>query len=137
MLKKLLIGFVIAVALVGAVGMYYVFIYSVNHHRDVKEEIGISITANDLATAYQQNEVQANMSYLNKAVLVKGLVISVDKDQSGKTTLLLGDEASLSNVFITLKEVHKIPQKGDTVMVKGVCSGFLSDVVVADAVIEE
>ena len=48
---------------------------------------------------------------------------------------MLKSDDAFSNVFVTLKEVDKQPQVGNNIIVKGICTGFLSDVVIIDAII--
>jgi hypothetical protein len=68
---------------------------------------------------------------------ITGTIISIDKDQTGKITLMIGKADAFSNVFVTLSQISPIAQKaGDTITIKGVCTGALSDVVITDAVIE-
>lgn len=133
--KLLLIGLILAI-LIASATYYYVFVYSVNHHRDVNKEVAISISATDLSNAFSSNEQAANKMYLNKAIEVKGAVLSIAQDQSRQKTVLLGSEMELSNVFITLKDSSTAFKIGDTILVKAICTGYLSDVVLVDGVIQ-
>ena len=132
-----LIYAIAVVAITALGGYYYVFVYSKTHHRNVQSEKGLSIQADSLAVAFQANEKNANALYLNKAVTVSGTIVSIDKNQEGKITLLLGRADSFSNVSITLISTTPISQKiGKTITVKGVCTGALSDVIVTEGVVE-
>ena len=136
MLKKMIIfGFIIAL-LIAAAGYYYVFIYSVKHHRNVRDEKAITIAAGALAIAFSTNEKLANEQFLNKAIDVRGAVLSFNYDQVGQKTVLIGSEMEMSNVFITLKDSSKSFKIGDTICVKAICNGFLSDVVLTDGVLQ-
>lgn len=136
MIKKIiLIGFVVA-SLLAATGYYYVFIYSVEHRRDVQDEIAIAITATALSNAFSTNEKIANAQFLNKAIEVRGAVLSVDYDQTHQKTVLIGSGMDLANVFITLKDSSKAFKIGDTILVKAICNGFLSDVVLTEGVLQ-
>ena len=136
MLKKIiLIGFVLML-LLAATGYYYVFVYSVEHRRDVQHEIAIKISATDLSSAFSKNEKLANAQFLNKAIEVRGAVLSVDFDQTGQKTVLIGSDMDLANVFITLKDSSKGFKIGDTILVKAICNGFLSDVVLTEGVLQ-
>ena len=73
---------------------------------------------------------------MNKAIDVKGAVLSINYDQIGQKTVLMGAEMELSNVFITLKDSSKSFKIGDTIRVKAICNGFLSDVVLAEGVVQ-
>jgi hypothetical protein len=136
MLKKIVILGFIAALLIAAAGYYYVFVYAVKHHRNVNDEKAISISAGALATAFSTDEKRANAQYLNKAIDVKGAVLSINYDQIGQKTVLMGAEMELSNVFITLKDSSKSFKIGDTIRVKAICNGFLSDVVLAEGVVQ-
>jgi len=129
-----------AVALIAAIAFsvyYYIFIYSSNNHRQVQSETGIVITSDSLVAKYQADEKLANSLYLNKAVVVTGNLLSIDKNQEGKTTLVLGRSDSFSNVSITMSSNLPIAQKvGESITIKGLCTGALSDVVITDGVVE-
>ena len=129
-----------AVALIAAVAFsvyYYIFIYSSNNHRQVQSETGIVITSDSLVAKYQADEKLANSLYLNKAVVVTGVLLSIDKNQEGKTTLVLGRSDSFSNVSVTMISTAPITQKvGESITIKGLCTGALSDVVITDGVVE-
>jgi hypothetical protein len=131
---------IIAIALIAAIAFgvyYYVFVYSSQHHRQVQSEIGIVITSDSLVAKYQADEKLANSLYLNKAVVVTGVILSIDKNQEGKTTLVIGRSDSFSNVSVTMISTAPITQKvGESITIKGLCTGALSDVVITDGVVE-
>ena len=75
--------------------------------------------------------------YLNKAVEVSGTIVSIDKNQEGKITLIIGRADSFSNVSVTLISTAPITQKvGETITIKGVCTGALSDVIITEGVVK-
>ena len=131
---------IIAIALIAAIAFgvyYYVFVYSSQHRRQVQSETGIVITSDSLVAKYQADEKLANSLYLNKAVVVTGNLLSIDKNQEGKTTLVLGRADSFSNVSVTMISTAPITQKvGESITIKGLCTGALSDVVITDGVVE-
>jgi len=131
---------IIVIALIAAIAFsvyYYIFIYSSNNHRQVQSETGIVITSDSLVAKYQADEKLANSLYLNKAVVVTGVILSIDKNQEGKTTLVLGRSDSFSNVSVTMISTEPITQKvGSPITIKGLCTGALSDVVITDGVVE-
>jgi len=132
-----LIYAIAVVAITALGGYYYVFVYSKTHHRNVQSEKGIVIQADSLSAAYQANEKNANALYLNKAVEISGTIVSIDKNQEGKITLIIGRSDSFSNVSVTLISTTPISQKiGETITIKGVCTGALSDVIVTEGVVK-
>ncbi|MGZ3944349.1 MAG: OB-fold protein [Mucilaginibacter sp.] len=135
MWKKIIFGAIALVLVVATSGWYYVFEYSKTHHRNVENEDAVVVTATQIVKEYESNEKSANTKYLNKAIEVKGVVEKKEKDQAGNTTLTLKSGDQFSNIFCTLKSGAPAV-KDSVVIVKGVCTGFLSDVVLNDAVIE-
>ena len=132
-----LIYAIAVVAITALGGYYYVFVYSKNHHRNVQAEKGLVIQADSLSAAYQANEKNANALYLNKAVEVIGTIVSIDKNQERKITLIIGRSDSFSNVSVTLISTAPLSQKiGETITIKGVCTGALSDVIVTEGVVK-
>ena len=138
MLKKVILPLLI-IALVAAGAVYfYVFVYSVQNHRNINDEDAITVVADSLTQHFINDEAIANAKYLNKVLAVKGIVIDTASNQQGKATVTIGNASSMANVFVTLSErpVGAI-KLNDTIRIKGVCSGFLSDVVINDATIVE
>jgi hypothetical protein len=131
---------IIVIAFIAAIAFstyYYIFIYSSNNHRQVQYETAIAITSDSLVAKYQADEKLANSLYLNKAVVVTGNLLSIDKNQEGKTTLVIGRSDSFSNVSVTMSSDAPIAQKvGTPITIKGLCTGALSDVVITDGVVE-
>lgn len=136
MFKKLLIIGVVLVILSAAAGYYYIFIYSVQHRRDIEKENAIAISATALTSAFMTNEQAANQNYLNKAIEVRGAILNIALDQTGQKIILMGAETELSNVFVTLKDTSLSFKIGDTVLIKAICNGYLSDVVLVDGVVQ-
>ncbi len=135
MRNKILMS-VLALAVTGAFGVwYYVFQYSKTHHRSVESEEATYITASQIVKDFETNENAADAKYLNKAIELKGTILKKDRDQSGNTTILLKSGDQLSNVFCTLKPGIGIKRGNSVVVVKGICTGFLSDVVLNDAIL--
>jgi len=131
---------IIVVAFIAAIAFsayYYIFVYSSNNHRQVQSETGIVITSDSLVAKYQADENLANSLYLNKAVVVTGNLLSIDKNQEGKTTLVIGRTDSFSNVSVTMISTAPLTQKvGESITIKGLCTGALSDIVITDGVVE-
>lgn len=125
-----------SVILIAAAVLYYVFIYAAQHKRNVNDEKAIAISAVELVYAYNNNEAEANAKYLNKALVVEGIVKEVSQNQEGNTTITIDGANDFSAVFCTLKEVNNTVEVNKKVNIKGVCIGFTSDVVITDAYIQ-
>jgi hypothetical protein len=103
--------------------------------RNVENEKGIEVTASQLVKEYQQNEAEANKKYLDKAIQVSGNIGEVKSNQDGKVTVTLTSDDPFTGVFCTLKERASNITTGSPVIIKGICSGMLSDVRLSEAVV--
>ncbi len=135
MKQKILIGALITILIAIAAVWFFVFYAPTHFKRDVADEKGIQITAASLVKAYQENETNANALYLDKPIEIKGEIAETKTDQAGNTTITLKSEDPFASVFCTLKKAEPSLKVGQTITVKGICTGFLSDVVLKDAII--
>ena len=137
-MKKKIFLAVLSIGLLSAAAVYYyVFIYSANHRRSAEDEQCIVVSAADLVKQYQSSEATANAKFLDKALQVTGVVGEVKKDPTGNTTVTIKSDDAFAGVFCTLKKTETtLPVVGSTIVVKGFCKGFLSDVVITDAVLK-
>lgn len=136
-MKKTLIKVVLIFSillLVCIAGIWYFIFYKPTHYqRDVLAENSVSVTADELVNNYETNEHKGDSLFLNKAVTVTGKVTDVRKNQEGKTIIFLESKDPMSNVSCTLQSPANITP-GNNVTVKGVCAGYLSDVILIDGV---
>lgn len=133
--QKIFIGLITVVLLAVAAVWFFVFYAPTHFKRDVADEKGIQITAAALVKAYQANEPNANTMYLDKPIEIKGEIGETKLDQAGNTTLTLKSDDPFASVFCTLKKADPNLKAGQTITVKGICTGFLSDVVLKEAII--
>jgi flagellar basal body-associated protein FliL len=135
-MKKKIILSVLVLIVAFVAGVWFFIFYKPTHFkRDVADEKGIVTTSKEIVKEFQTNETTANAKYLNKAVQITGEVAEAKKDQTGKTTVTIKSDDAMSNVFVTLKDGTDQPVAGTMVNVKGLCTGYLSDVVIIDAVL--
>lgn len=120
----------VVVALLIAAG-YGVYVYTYNKpHRSV-QKADLTIEALQLLAEFEQDEAKANTMYLDKVIEVNGVVKDVMK-RDNSFTLLLGDPAALGSVSCALDSMSATDaygvKAGDTVIVRGICTGMLMDV---------
>ena len=135
-MKKIILS-VLVLALVGAAGTYYyAFVYSKNRKFDMVNAEAMTIEANALVKAFQENETEANKTYLDKVLLISGSVSATDQTQTGDRTLTLSSDDPFAGVMVTLDSTEAAAiNMNDKVTVKGFCKGFLSDVVITSAIV--
>ena len=137
-MKKIILSALIIILLGASAGYYYVFVYSKNKKFDMQNAESIAIDATTLVKSFQDNEANANKLYLDKVLLIKGSVGSIAKTQAGENTITLSSEDPFSSVMATLDSTEsKTANIGDTLLIKGFCKGFLSDVVITNAIINK
>ena len=136
-MKKIILSALVVILVVASAGYYYVFVHSKNKKFDMENAESITIDASALVKSFQENEANANKLYLDKVLLVKGTVGSSSKTQAGENTVTLSSADPFSGVMATLDTTKSnILNIGDTIVIKGFCKGFLSDVVITNAIIE-
>ena len=135
-MKKIILS-ILVLALIGAAGTYYyAFVYSKNRKFDMVNAEGTSIEAITLVKAFQENETEANKTYLDKVLLISGSVSATDQTQTGDRTLTLSSDDPFAGVMVTLDSTEAAAiNTNDKVTVKGFCKGFLSDVVITSAIV--
>ena len=84
-----------------------------------------------LIDEFTMNEQQSNAKYAGKVIQVNGIVKSVDEDDKGLFTVVLGEIEALSSVRCSIdstavSEVLKL-KPGVSTIIKGICTGFNAD----------
>lgn len=105
-------------------------------NQDKQEEI-MEVDYTVLHQEYMDNPISADAKYKGKMLKLTGEVYNIDREIAGNTyiTFNIGGQYSIKNVRITFKksEESKVAQlkKGQTVTIKGQCTGTLLSTTVA------
>ncbi len=146
MKKKIILAGLIA-AVIGGIGVWYFVFYLPssdfykNYKREQAYKTAIKVTAKDLVKEFLANEQAAYQKFTGKnketgkdiVVEVTGEIIS-DNVSDGFHVITLKSDDAFSSVACTLRE-YKGETKTGTITIKGLCTGFLSDVNIIEAVI--
>jgi flagellar basal body-associated protein FliL len=124
-IKAILIS-LLFVALLGSAYAWF-FVWN-KPQQNIKQAAAININATDLFNAYSLNEAEANKTYIDKVVAVTGEVSNVSTNSQGKTVVLLKSDDLMFGVNCTLEEAAAV-KNGETITLKGLCTGYLTDVV--------
>ena len=129
-MKKVLIALV-ALGLIGAGIGFYMFNKTVPSTASMNSDYIMG--ADELLSAFENDENSANLKYLDKVIQVQG---SVEKFETkdGKTTVYLNADNPLSNIICQLEEPISNITQGQSITLKGICTGYLMDVVLVRAV---
>lgn len=97
------------------------------------------LQASELLKNFTENENAANAMYLDKVLLVKGLVDKISTD-SASVSINLKSPEDISGVQcgFDLKSIDLTSIKqGDSISIKGICTGYLMDVVLNKCSVEK
>lgn len=127
--KRFLIAGVILVILVAYMGWHWMFRAADTSVASKKTEVVIEAGA--LIKAYSSNEDSTNTLYLNKVVAVTGNIDNITEKDQEISVYLKKKEESMGVVCSFYKnELDKNSIKiGQVISVKGICTGFLMDVI--------
>jgi hypothetical protein len=128
MKKTLKIGgilFIVAVLIAVIIG---VRLYN-KPAKTVDAEEGIKVSAVELANYYEKNENVKPNKYTDKAVQIRGVITDLRTNQQNKTVITFSG-TDMSGVQCSLMSAEPSLKKGDSITVKGFCTGYLTDVIV-------
>jgi uncharacterized protein (DUF1330 family) len=95
------------------------------------KDSSVKVSANDLVQEYNKDEIAANKKYLGNVITVFGSIAAAENNQDTSLTILMGSNEN-GKVSCLFDDKHLQEAKsytvGDTVMIKGICTGFLMDV---------
>lgn len=97
----------------------------------------VQISAVQLSNEFRSDENIANKKYLNKIIEVGGIVSTLQQNNQQAIIELQGADGAMGGVNCEMRSQKNLPQKGDSVRIKGRCTGYLMDVSLVDAVISQ
>jgi hypothetical protein len=133
-MKRLFLFFSLAAVVSAGIYAYYQYNKTHTHLAGVKADI--TINAADLYQAFSSDENNANTLYIGKVLDISGVISNMDKEETSFKIFLETDDM-LGEIQCEMDTVTDIAElkEGDQVVVRGVCSGFLTDVVVSRCVV--
>jgi hypothetical protein len=139
--RRILYGIILLFCLIAALGVYGIFFRS-RSSGHVFATVDFSMTAGELAAAFDHNEAVSDSLYLYKILAVTGRVQKVRKDETGSYSITLGTpltgeaavDCRLDGQFI---QQYATLQPGDSLRVLGICAGRLQNVILVQSIIEK
>ena len=94
------------------------------------------IQATELYAEFNADEGAANKKYIGKTIEVSGQVLNTHRDQQNALVIIMDAGNAMGSILCTLeKDPPSIPEKGQSVTIKGQCNGLLMDVVLNKCVL--
>ena len=137
MRKKIVLSALLIVGVVAGYMIYQEFLSTGPSMSNRSTDL--SIGAQELYAAFDEDENAANQTYLNKVLEVSGRVLNLKQSDSGKYYLEL-ETMGFGIVKCTMEDSFKPEDdnwSGRTVVVKGECLGYLLDVQLGECIIIE
>ncbi len=104
-------------------------------HRDPATESSISISAVELLQAFEKNESKAYARYLDKTLSVRGKVAELTYNLEMTPIIVLETDNPMFGVRCTMANPKIDVRPGDLVTIKGVCTGYLTDVIIIKSMV--
>lgn len=127
--------FTLGCALVATLAGFLIHSYN-KPPRSVVSETGIPVTATELYAQFTSDQLQANQVYLNKVLQVSGQVLQVKNTPYAGSVVVLNTGDPLVGIACTLNmtaTTARPVKPGEKITIKGICSGYLSDVVLTNS----
>ncbi|MCB0572016.1 MAG: hypothetical protein KDC66_19760 [Phaeodactylibacter sp.] len=135
-MKKILIA-VLLLAVIG-LGVGYM-IYNKPFENMNRAKADMAMSATELFTAYENDEAAANSKFLDKIIEVSGTVKEANTDEAGNISITLECGSDMFGVICQLDNLAEQPRKdfkeGESLTLKGICTGMLMDVVLVRCVL--
>lgn len=136
-MKKLFLLALIIAIVAGAVGYY---MYNKPPEGVSGKKPAYEVTPAALLADFQNNEEAANAKYLGKVVQLNGTILEIIPGEDMVMQVILDTGDLMARVSCMMAEDHnkfleRKLKKGDTVSIKGYCTGVIMDVVVDRCVV--
>lgn len=134
-MKKILLVFAGFVIIGGAIGMY---LYNKPHQSMQKMKVSKETSSLEITSAYQKDEANADREFLGKIISITGTVQNIE--QNDPITIVMKGTDLMSTVRCQLDHLTEHPgldnlKSNDAITVKGICTGYLMDVVLERCII--
>lgn len=113
-------------------GIYGYMLWNKPHQDVAAAKADITISANSLLVAFETDEEVANTKYLDKVIMVNGKIRSVEHNDLGEISVILATENDMSSIICNFEPAFDQAEslkEGVEITLKGLCSGYLMDVV--------
>lgn len=138
-MKRNKLKIVIALIPIVVIGLFIFFkIYNKPHVNVNKATAEVTITADNMLSDYQNDELMANEKYVDKVVQIRGIISNISFE-NGNSIITLKDPDQSSSIIC-----HMLPEENLSVLnlkkesqinIKGICTGYLLDVMMVRCVL--
>ena len=123
-MKKALV--IIIIVLAGAV-TYGLYLWNKPAKSAASEEVFATTDAASIYQEFYNNPEESAKKYLNKNLQINGMVESFSQDSTGSKCVLATGSMDMGVVSVTFLENNATLQVGQSIVIRGLCAGYLSD----------
>ncbi len=139
MTKKGRITIIISMLVIALVVVFInAAIYNKPHTNVSESSPNVSLASNTLLEEFENDEIRANSKYLEQIIQVTGIISALNTANGNGIVTLSGESATGSVMCHLSPEENKkmsALKKGQNVVIKGICTGYLMDVILIKCVI--
>lgn len=135
--RSIIILAALVVALIGAITAYSLLTPK-GEINVAKADVAHEVTASALYAAFEDDETAANAEYSGAVITISGVLQAVEQNTENEIQLSLAAENDLGAVLCTLSDAPAnltSLEIGSPITVKGICTGYLFDVVIDQAIL--
>ena len=132
---KFTLGFIVIVVIAGAGFAWWVYH---KPHRDINNEIAVTVEATALLDAFKQNEKTASAKYNDKVLELSGIVKEASKNEAGNWVVNIENRTQTGSITVAFSALQDAIQPFDSIAYKGICAGYFPEdnsVVINEAVL--
>jgi ABC-type lipoprotein release transport system permease subunit len=121
-------------------GYFYVNPFSDSSAKNLENKVAaLSLNANDLVNAFARNETKSNNLYEGKIIEITGSINEITFLNDRNTIILNSNNESfgvICDINPNQKEKINKLKKHQKIRIKGICKGFLKDVILLNCTID-
>ena len=103
-----------------------------------KSKADIEVLAENILEDYRQDEVSANKKYVGNLIQIQGNVSKISID-NGNSVIILKDANEESSIMCHMSPEENLKalklKNGDQIVLKGICTGYLMDVIMVRCIL--
>jgi len=139
--RRIRYGIILLFCLIATLGVYGIFFQSRSSDH-VLAKVDFSMTAGELAAAFDHDEALSDSLYLYKVLAVTGRVEKVREDETGNYSVTLGASPTGEAVVDCrldgqFNQQYADLHPGDSLRLLGICAGRLQTVILVQSIIEK
>jgi hypothetical protein len=140
-IMKKIIWFTLAVVIIALIVGTFIYLYAFRKAdlSAASRKADIEIKASELLKKFTDNETSANAEFLDKVIIVNGLIDKISEDSTDISVYLKNpqDMAGIMCGFNKTTIDKSILKPGNNMRIKGICTGYLMDVVLNKCSVEK